>query len=282
MAVADLQISTPERGRRGSGNPLIIVIAGLLLVVVVLCVLLALRPRSQQLNGGGVVVGGNVQGNVTVQVNIEQLQQIANRQLEVAKRLEQSQKQNEELIKKYDQLAGEFKSLRDSIEKHDSVLTQAQRREVNESVAIAEQAKRIRSASNLRQLGLAMMMYANQEVRNGSSVLRFSLGDLATLLDLEPEVFVSPRDPDPPPVDKSNRDAVKAWVEKYSSYALVSSHESEATLDAQYIIAYEKIAPSKETIPVLYADAHVEDLPTEALTAELKKQKAGPPVAVSR
>jgi prepilin-type processing-associated H-X9-DG protein len=117
-----------------------------------------------------------------------------------------------------------------------------------------EQATRVRSASNLRQIGLGAIMYAN----NHNGKFPPDLGAMAQEQEMSAAVFVSPRTshPMPPPDVKSPKD-VAAWVKDNSDYAYVGAGKN-ATAPPDVVIAYEKPDEVTEGINILFADGHVE------------------------
>ena len=117
-----------------------------------------------------------------------------------------------------------------------------------------EQANRVKSASNLRQIGQAAMMYANENKGNFPP-------DLKTIykqVDLTPSVFINPRsDTAPPP--PGTPDEMAAWVQEHGDYVWIGKGKN-ASSPADTVLAYEKLEDNPEGVNVLFADGHVEFL----------------------
>ena len=118
-----------------------------------------------------------------------------------------------------------------------------------------EQANRVKSASNLRQIGLAGLLYANAQ--NGKYP-----PDLATLLetqDIAAEVFVNPRSKTELPSNFSTmgKQLQKKWINEDSDYMWFGAGKTNST-DADILIACEKPAGLSDGLNMLFADGHVE------------------------
>lgn len=116
-----------------------------------------------------------------------------------------------------------------------------------------EQANRVKSMSNLRQIGLGGMMYSNEE----KGALPDSLGQLATREDLAPQVFVNPRGSSPPPPPGLAGDELAKWVNEHSDYVWLGKGKKNS-LGADVPLAYEKFEGLSDGINILYGDGHVE------------------------
>lgn len=140
-----------------------------------------------------------------------------------------------------------------------------------------EQANRVKSVSNLRQMGQAVMMHANENKGKYPNDIRDLLKQ-----DLPVEVFINPRgDGDAPPEDAKAGDAAAAWVKENSDYEYVGAGK-DFRADAGVIIAYEKPDEMRDGINVLFADGHVEFLPMPQAQAAIKAGRHGPPPARQR
>lgn len=117
-----------------------------------------------------------------------------------------------------------------------------------------EQANRVKSASNLRQIGLGAIMYADAH----KGKFPPDLAAIAQEEDLPATVFVSPRTshPMPPPDVKSAKD-IAAWARDNSDYVYVGAGKI-ATGPANAVIAYEKPDEVTDGINILFVDGHVE------------------------
>ena len=134
-----------------------------------------------------------------------------------------------------------------------------------------EQANRVKSASNLRQIGLGMMLYANEN--RG----RYP-GDLGTLItmDVHPIVFVSPLSGKavPPNILNGNVEQKKAWVNQNADYVYLGG-TAKSSDPADVIVAYEKPEVTHgQGTNVLFADGRVEWMQVPVAMERVKQQQA--------
>jgi prepilin-type processing-associated H-X9-DG protein len=119
-----------------------------------------------------------------------------------------------------------------------------------------ETSNRVKSASNLRQIGQGCMLYANEN--NGKYP-----PDLGTLLkteDLTVDAFVSPESGTklPPELSGQKSDEQAAWVNQNSDYVYLGAGKNNAT-PADSIIAYEKLhLRGGQGVNILFGDGHVD------------------------
>ena len=125
-----------------------------------------------------------------------------------------------------------------------------------------EAARRVRSASNLRQIGQAIFLYANDHKGRIPP-------DLETLVEyeLEPYVFAGPRTGTLLPRGETTELEQRAWARLREDFIYVSDHPNPRRLDADDIIAYENPDRVHGPINVLFGDGHVELL-ERAVAAE--------------
>lgn len=119
-----------------------------------------------------------------------------------------------------------------------------------------EQARRVQSMNNLRQIGLAAMMYANANNNKFPP-------DLATIYkdeDLTPSVFVNPRTHAAPPPPGTKEELAK-WVQENSDYVWIGGNKTAAA-GPDSVLAYEKLEENPEGVNILFGDGHVEWVPT--------------------
>jgi len=119
-----------------------------------------------------------------------------------------------------------------------------------------EMANRVQGASNLRQIGMASILYANDN--NGAAP-----PDLGALLPqgLTVNVFVSASSGTaiPDAIRDGTLEQQSAWVKEHSDYVYVkpAGKITEATPDTP--LAYEKVGiHGNDGVNILYADGHVE------------------------
>jgi prepilin-type processing-associated H-X9-DG protein len=118
-----------------------------------------------------------------------------------------------------------------------------------------DSASRVKSLSNLRQIGLGCLMYADQN----KGKLPPDLGSLLKE-DLTPAVFISPlgRQQIPPEVATMTPDQQAAWINEHSDYVYLGKGKA-SPLPADQPLAYEKFENGQgRGVGVLFADGHVE------------------------
>jgi prepilin-type processing-associated H-X9-DG protein len=129
-----------------------------------------------------------------------------------------------------------------------------------------EQANRIKSASNLRQIGLACQIYANEHKGKFPNELSQTLEE-----DITADVFVNPRTKTSLPAGLQG-DALKRWVNDSSDYVYVGKGLNfQAT--AETVIAYEKPEGLQDGVNFLYADGHVDWQPMPVAMELIEKAK---------
>jgi len=131
-----------------------------------------------------------------------------------------------------------------------------------------EQAKRVKSAANLRQIGMGAMMYAN----NHNNKFPPDLGTMAREEDLTAAVFKNPRMNDRSPPPPANPKLLAGWVDQNSDYVWAGAGQ-DTTAGAHVPLAYEKPEQNADGINILYADGHVEFVPMPQATQEIQKAK---------
>jgi prepilin-type processing-associated H-X9-DG protein len=120
-----------------------------------------------------------------------------------------------------------------------------------------EQANRVKSASNLRQMGQAVQMFANEN----KGKFPQEIGQLPATQDLPADVFVNPRKGSPaPPAEARAGDAAAKWVRQNSDYVYVGAGK-DYRMSADEVLAYEKPEGLNDGINLLFGDGHVEFLP---------------------
>jgi prepilin-type processing-associated H-X9-DG protein len=116
-----------------------------------------------------------------------------------------------------------------------------------------ETANRVKCASNERQIGQAILLYANDH--QGSYPA--DLGDLLKDEDLTAAVFLCPSSNTSLPANMAQAD-LAAWVKDHGDYVYVGAGLTNATAGATDVVVYEKPGDHKEGMNILYGDGHVE------------------------
>jgi prepilin-type processing-associated H-X9-DG protein len=132
-----------------------------------------------------------------------------------------------------------------------------------------EQANRIKSASNLRQIGLSAHMYANEN--KGA----FPEDLAATSSDLTIDVYLNPRSGTARP-EGLEGEALKTWINESSDYIWIGKGKTfQAAADVP--LAYERPDGLQDGLNILFADGHVEwqSMPQATQTIEGGKGKDG-------
>ena len=132
-------------------------------------------------------------------------------------------------------------------------------------------ARQVVAMNDLRQVGMGLMMYANDH----QGKFPADLGQLVLNGYLAPEVFISPRNGNkkvPVDVAVAKPEVQATWVNTNSDYVYIGAGLT-ANAPAGTILAHEKAegAPGGK-ISLLFSDAHVELLPAEEAMERVKKQ----------
>ncbi len=117
------------------------------------------------------------------------------------------------------------------------------------------QAQHVQSMSNLRQIGVAMMMHAND---NGGK-FPDSIAPLLTTQMLTPEVFDNPANgPMEIPADiRSDPEALTQFTVDHSDYIYVGAGKTSQS-GPDEVLAYENPEGAENGINILFGDGHVE------------------------
>ncbi len=121
-----------------------------------------------------------------------------------------------------------------------------------------ETANRVKCASNLKQIGLAMLMYSNENKGKYPA----TLGELLRTQDIPIDVFTCPSSNDtvPPDVRAAGMDAMVEWVNENSSYVYAGAGKTNAS-PAEDVLLYEHLHNhDHDGINLLFGDGHVEFL----------------------
>jgi prepilin-type processing-associated H-X9-DG protein len=134
------------------------------------------------------------------------------------------------------------------------------------------ESNRVQCASNMRQIGQAIAMYAND---HGG---RFP-DDLETVLaneDLSADVFVCPssRDTPPPPGPTTQATAAGLRQPGHCSYIYLGKDLTDQTVTPDTVLLYEPLADHGEGMNVMFGDFHVEWIYASAAQAILTQHAA--------
>lgn len=132
----------------------------------------------------------------------------------------------------------------------------------------------MKCASNLRQIGQALLLYANEHKGKYPD----DMGTLVPTEDIVANVFVCPSgdSPVPPEVATTTLAQLGAWVNEHSDYVYLGKGQTSSA-PADRIIVYEKPgAHGGDGMNMLYGDGHVEfQNTTDANRAIDRQEKRG-------
>jgi hypothetical protein len=133
-----------------------------------------------------------------------------------------------------------------------------------------EQANRVKSASNLRQIAIGVQMYANDN--KGRFPPDFAA--LAKHGALEPDVFINPRGGNSLPAGLEG-DALAAWANSSSDYVYAGAGKNWRT-PADVILAYEKPDEMRDGINIAFVDGRVHFVPMEKAKQMIRAGRGRP------
>ena len=142
-----------------------------------------------------------------------------------------------------------------------------------------EMANRVKSASNLRQIGLGAMMFANGQ-RNGA--FPKDMGELLKTQDLSIDVFINPRSSNAAPQGLTPQQQ-QQWVKENGDYVWNGAGKNNAT-PADVPIGWEKPQGLTDGINILFGDGHVDFVPMGKAMEMIQAAQQGnnPPAASGR
>ena len=118
-----------------------------------------------------------------------------------------------------------------------------------------EQANRVKSASNLRQMGMAVQMHANENKGRFPD----DVGDLLKQ-DLDASVFGNPRREGATPPAGASPEELARWVREEGEYVYTGKGKNWRMTSTE-VLAYEKPDGLTDGINILFGDGHVEFVP---------------------
>lgn len=126
-----------------------------------------------------------------------------------------------------------------------------------------EAANRIKSSSNLRQIGLACKMYANDvAVRAGKPNYPADFAELLRTQEITADVFINPTSGTalpPLPPGANPAEFYGEWAVENGDYVYAGAGKTDDIVEAATtILAYEKPLPNPDGINVLFCDGHVD------------------------
>ena len=136
-----------------------------------------------------------------------------------------------------------------------------------------ETANRVKCASNLRQIGQAILLYSNEHQGKYPP-------DLATLIkteDITAQSFVCPDTGKSPPPNMQP-DQAAAWVNENSDYTYKGANMTMQQMDPQAVVCYERDADhGGDGMKILFGDGHVEFMTLPLAHQMIQKPGANPP-----
>ena len=139
-----------------------------------------------------------------------------------------------------------------------------------------ETANRVKSASNERQIGMAIMMYANENAGKCPD----DLGTLLKTQEIGAEVFICPGSGKTLPPNLNAPDEFVKWVDENSDYVYVGKGKKVAELGPEDVVVYERPGlHGGDGINILFGDGHVEWRNMSSATELIKKATEAQPKA---
>jgi prepilin-type processing-associated H-X9-DG protein len=135
-----------------------------------------------------------------------------------------------------------------------------------------ETANRAKCASNEHQIGLGILLYAN----DNNQKMPDDLGTLLKTEQLQMSVFVCPSSGTQLPANAATMsvDEQAAWVNEHSDYVYLGKGLKENQVDATRVVLYEKDgAHEHDGMNLLYGDGHAEWQNYAAAMAQIQAQK---------
>ncbi len=135
-----------------------------------------------------------------------------------------------------------------------------------------ETANRVKCASNMRQIGQAMLLYSNENRRQYPP----DLGTLVTTQDISPEVFACPSSSTslPAAIRGAAPAQQAAWVNENAAYVYLLPPGTTMNLNPEIVVLHERLDNhDHDGMNLLFADGHVEFMNMPAAQREIEKSK---------
>jgi prepilin-type processing-associated H-X9-DG protein len=136
-----------------------------------------------------------------------------------------------------------------------------------------EPAWRIKCASNLKQIGLSLQIYAGEH----SGQYPASFQELLPAADITTEVFVCPLSTDTRAFGPTTLETLQVFGEPgHNSYVYAGAGLTSATITPSHVLAYENLSNhGGDGMNVVYGDGSVEWVPKKQAAAVVAELQAG-------
>jgi prepilin-type processing-associated H-X9-DG protein len=134
-----------------------------------------------------------------------------------------------------------------------------------------ETANRVTSASNLKQIGMGVMFYANEN----KGRLPDNFAELLRTQDLHHSVMLNPRSDTSFP-NELTRDEANQFAADNSDYVYVGAGKKMVDIQADTILAYERPDGLEDGINILFGDGHIEFVRMEQAMEMIEAQQLQP------
>lgn len=134
-----------------------------------------------------------------------------------------------------------------------------------------ETANRVKCASNMRQIGQAMLLYANENRQRYPK----TLGELVATQDIGTEVFICPSSSNSVPdhIRHAPLDEQAAWVTNNAPYVYLAPPRSN--VNPELVMVHEKLDNhDHDGINMLFGDGHVEFMQLELAMELIERSRA--------
>lgn len=132
-----------------------------------------------------------------------------------------------------------------------------------------ETANRVKSASNLRQIGMACLLYSNENKGKYPP----DIGAMLLTQDVGMDVFISPRTRNEIPLDVRQADppTQAEWLNVNSDYVYIGGGKRVTDVGPNEVLAHERPDGLDDGINILYGDGHVEFVTMDRAMEQINK-----------